>query len=103
MGRLGRVLKKYLLEDNNHPVAQTYRNAMKGLAKLSDGPTQWLFGDLVQSDIDLRLSTHKAGMHWNVTLDSYTKLILGYEQAVFADRENSAVFFSVSHSVRPRR
>lgn len=105
LGKLGRLLRKYLLEDSDHPVAQTYRNTMKSLAKLSDGPTQWLFGERSNSSIDFRLGTEKAGMYWKVTFGSSDRFILGYEQAVTsgdtsAKDGGTALFLTYVHTIR---
>lgn len=90
LGKVGRLVKKVFLEDGNNDVARVYRGAMKGLAQLSDGPTQLLFGEQAHSSIDLRLGTQKAGMYWDIKLTERLDVIIGYEQAAFSDAQGDS-------------
>jgi len=90
LGKLGRLVKKVFLEDGHNDVARVYRGAMKGLARLSDGPTQFLFGEQAHSSIDLRLGTQRAGMYWDIQLRERLDVIVGYEQAAFSDAQGDS-------------
>lgn len=91
LGKLGRLVKKVFLEDGHNDVARVYRGAMKGLARLSDGPTHFLFGEGAHSSIDLRLGTQKAGMYWDISMTHQVDVVVGYEQAASDSQGDSAL------------
>ena len=73
---------------------------MRGLSKLSDGPTQWLFGSDSSSSLDLRIDTNRAGMYWRI-FKQKAEITLGYEHAVFGSDEESALRFYFGTSQPP--
>ena len=110
LGKLGRILKKVFLDRDAHPLAQGYREAMRGLASVTDGPAYWLFGPGANSRIDIRAGKN-IGMYIKLMSSDGHSLVIGTEQSAGfsgsrhdAGREGDTdAFFYVEHRCRPRK